>query len=383
MPPVAFRPFTAEVPEADVEDLRARLRRTRWPDRETAEDWVQGVPLDYLREVCATWAEDHDWRRAEARLNAHEQVIATVDGLDVHVLHARSPEPHARPVVLTHGWPGSVLEFVDVVGPLTDPAAHGGDAADALHVVCPSLPGYGFSGRPTAPGWGIERIAAAWTAIMGALGYDRFLAQGGDWGSGVTHQLATAHAEHVIGIHLNLPRCSPKALLALGEPTAEERGQLTQLERYAAEEDGYAQEQATRPQTVGYGLADSPAGQCAWILEKFRTWTDCDGHPENALSRETMLDTIGLYWLTNTAASSARLYWESFGRRGPKPVPVEVPVGYTLFPADIFGVSERWARTRYRDLRHYSRVARGGHFASMEQPEVFVEEVRAAFRTMR
>ncbi|MDO9407447.1 MAG: epoxide hydrolase [Patulibacter sp.] len=383
MSPALLRPFTVAVPDADLEDLRRRLRDTRWPERETVEDWSQGVPLAYLQEVCATWADAYDWRAVEARLNAHEQHLATVDGLDLHVVHVPSPEPGARPLVLTHGWPGSVLEFLDVVGPLSDPVAHGGDAADAFHVVLPSLPGYGFSGRPTGAGWGLERIASAWVAIVEALGYDRFLAQGGDWGSGVTHRLATAHADRVEGIHLNLPACSPKALLALGEPTEEERGQLAKLEHYATQENGYAQEQSTKPQTVGYALADSPVGQCAWILEKFRTWTDCDGHPENAVSRDALLDAISLYWLTNTGASSARLYWESFGRRGPKPEPVEIPVGYTLFPEDIFAVSERWARTRYRDLRHYSRVERGGHFAAMEQPAVFVDEVRAAFATMR
>lgn len=383
MPPVAFRPFAAAVPEDDLDDLRRRLRATRWPDVEPVDDWSQGVPLGYLQEVCAHWADGYDWRRAEARLNAHPQVIATVDGVDIHVLHARSPEPGARPLVLTHGWPGSVFEFLDVVGPLTNPVAHGGDAGDAFHVVCPSLPGYGFSARPSEPGWGVERIASAWTAIVAGLGYDRFLAQGGDWGSAVTHALATAHAEHVIGIHLNLPACSVNALRALGEPTNEEREQLARLERYAREENGYAQQQMTRPQTLGYGLADSPVGQCAWILEKFHAWTDCDGHPEHAIPRDVLLDTITLYWLTNTATSSARLYWESFGLRGPKPRPVEVPAGYTLFPQDIWGVSERWARTRYRDLRHYGRAPRGGHFATLEQPGIFVDEVRAAFGTMR
>jgi pimeloyl-ACP methyl ester carboxylesterase len=383
VPPVALRPFTAAVPEEALEDLRRRLREARWPDAEPVDDWSQGVPQAYLREVCASWADGYDWRRAEARLNAFEQSIATVDGLDVHVLHARSPEPGARPLVLTHGWPGSVFEFVDVLGPLTDPSAHGGDPDDAFHVVCPSLPGYGFSAPPTEPGWGIERIADAWVGIMGALGYDRFLAQGGDWGSAVTHRLATAHADRVDGAHVNLPACSAKALFALGEPTDEERGYLRRLERYAADESGYSQQQMTRPQTLGYALADSPVGQCAWILEKFQVWTDCDGHPENALTRDAMLDTISLYWLTNTATSSARLYWESFGMRGPKPRPVEIPFGYTLFPKDIFAVSERWARTRYRDLRHYSKAPRGGHFASLEQPGIFVDEVRAAFRAMR
>lgn len=381
--PVAFSPFVAAVPEEALEDLRRRLRATRWPDAEPVDDWSQGVPLAYLQDVCATWAETYDWRRAEARLNAFEQTIATVDGVDVHVVRARSPEPDARPLLLTHGWPGSVLEFLDVLGPLSDPVAHGGDAADAFDVVCPSLPGYGFSGRPTEPGWGVERIAEAWTAIMAALGHDRFLAQGGDWGSAVTHRLATAHAERVVGVHVNMPACSAKALRALGELTDEEREQLAGQEHYAREENGYAQQQMTRPQTLGYALADSPVGQCAWILEKFRTWTDCDGHPENAIDRDVLLDTVSLYWLTNTATSSARLYWESFALRGPRPQPVEVPAGYTLYPKDIWCVSERWARTRYLDLRHYVRAPRGGHFAAMEEPAFFVDDLRTAFRAMR
>ena len=382
MADVSFRPFQVAVPDADLEDLRERLRRTRWPEAEPVHDWGQGMPLDYLQELCAWWAEEWDWRDVEARLNAHEQRIATVDGLDVHLLHVRSPEPDARPLVMTHGWPGSVLEFLDVLGPLTDPVAHGGRAEDAFEVVCPSLPGYGFSARPTEPGWGVERIAAAWTAIMRGLGHDRFLVQGGDWGSFVAHALARNHADACLGVHLNLGIAGRRALKGLGDPTDEEREQAARIDHYAAQENGYAQQQSTKPQTLGYALTDSPAGQCAWIVEKFRTWTDCDGHPENAVSRKTLLDNVGLYWLTATAASSARLYWESFREAG-RFVPLRVPVGYSVFPHDITAFSERWARTSYPDLRHSRRLERGGHFAALEQPALFVDEVRAAFDAMR
>lgn len=382
MADVTFRPFQIAVPDADLEDLRERLRRTRWPDAEPVDDWSQGVPLAYLQELCAWWAEEWDWRDVEARLNAHEQRIATVDGLDVHLLHVRSPEPGARPLVMTHGWPGSVLEFLDVLGPLTDPVAHGGRAEDAFEVVCPSLPGYGFSARPAEPGWGVERIAAAWTAIMRGLGHDRFLVQGGDWGSFVAHALARNHPDACLGVHLNLGIAGRRALKELGEPTDEEREQAARIAHYAAQENGYAQQQSTKPQTLGYALTDSPAGQCAWIVEKFRTWTDCDGHPENAVPRRVLLDNVGLYWLTATAASSARLYWESFREAG-RSVPLEVPVGYSVFPHDITAFSERWARTSYPDLRHYGRLERGGHFAALEQPGLFVDEVRAAFDAMR
>ncbi|MEV4422023.1 epoxide hydrolase family protein [Patulibacter sp. NPDC049589] len=378
-----LRPFTVAVPEADLVDLRERLARTRWPEPATTPGWEQGVPLDVVRDVCAHWATAYDWRRLESRLNALDQRIVTIGGLDVHLLHARSPEPGARPLILTHGWPGSVVEFLDVLGPLTDPVAHGGDAADAFHVVCPSLPGYGFSERPSGPGWSVERIAAAWVELMGALGYDRFLAGGGDWGSFVTHALGVHHPDHVAGVHVTLGVCRVKALLALGEPTAEEQAQLARLRAYAADEDGYARIQASRPQTLGYGLTDSPAGQCAWILEKFGAWTDGDGRPEDTIDRDTLLDNVSLYWLTATAASSARLYRESFGGGATSALPLRVPVGYTVFPADLFAYSERWARTRYPDLRHYAVAPRGGHFASLEQPGIFVDEVRTALRTMR
>ncbi|WP_026913009.1 epoxide hydrolase family protein [Patulibacter minatonensis] len=383
MATVAFRPFTVDVPEADLQDLRDRLARTRWPEAAPAAGWDQGVPLAYVQEVCEHWRTSYDWRVVEGRLNALDQQIATVDGLDVHVLHVRSPEPTARPLLLTHGWPGSVLEFLDVLGPLTDPVAHGGDAADAFHVVAPSLPGYGFSARPDETGWGLERIASAWVELMHALGYERFFAGGGDWGSLLTHTLGIHHAEHLDGVHLTLGVCSPEALMALGDPTEDEQRQIGKLQAYVADENGYAQQQATRPQTLGYGLTDSPAGQAAWILEKFGAWTDSGHDPESVIARDALLDNVSLYWLTATATSSARLYWQSFGGVLASFESLACPVGYSVFPEDLFEFSERWARTRYPDLRYYARPARGGHFASLEQPELFVDEVRAALRPMR
>ena len=373
-------PFSIAVPDAELIDLRDRLARTRWPEPQTVDDWSQGVPLAYLREICEHWRTAYDWRVVEAKLNTLDQFRTEVDGLGIHFIHQRSPQLDALPLVITHGWPGSVVEFLKVIGPLTDPTAHGGSADDAFHVVCPSLPGYGWSDKPTIAGWGIEHVASAWTTLMGELGYDRFGAQGGDWGSMVTSAIGANHAEHVAGIHLNM---------AIALPTQDSMSSLTDAEQSAIEgmqhyqrwDSGYSKQQSTRPQSLGYGLADSPAGQCAWILEKLWAWTDCDGHPENALNRDEMLDDITLYWLTNTAASSARLYWESFesGSLGE----VAVPTGISVFPREIFRTSERWARARFTDLRHFNALERGGHFAAWEQPDTFVDEVRTFFRTVR
>lgn len=373
-------PFRITVPEEDLEDLRVRLRRTRWPERETVEDWSQGVPLAYVREVCGYWAESYDWRRGEARINAFPQFRTVVGGLGIHFLHVRSPEPHAFPIVLTHGWPGSIVEFLGVLGPLTDPVAYGGDAADAFHVVCPSLPGYGFSDKPTAKGWGVERIAGAWIQLMARLGHDRYGAQGGDWGAGVTTEIALRDPVHCAGIHLNMPlaRRPPDRS---GEPTATEHTALEASEDHQRWGTGYSKQQSTRPQTLGYGLVDSPAAQAAWILEKFWAWTDCDGHPENAIARDELLDNVMLYWLPGTGASSARLYWESFGRAGADPV--DVPTGVSSFPKEIVPAVRSWVEQRYRDLRYFNELERGGHFAAFEQPQRFVEELRQFFRLVR
>jgi len=373
-------PFRIDIPESDLDDLRQRLRQTRWPDAETVDDWSQGIPLSYTRDLCEYWLQRYDWRACEASLKQFPQFRTSIDGLDIHFLHVQSPEAGALPLVLTHGWPGSIVEFRKVIGPLTNPVAHGGDAADAFHVVCPSLPGFGFSGKPASPGWGTERIADAWDELMTRLGYARYGAQGGDWGAGVTARLGIRHADHVAGIHLNMVTAPPDPA-TMNDLTDQEKSALAAMKHYQDWDSGYSKEQSTRPQTVGYGLVDSPAGLCAWIVEKFWAWTDSDGDPANVLTRDEMLDNVMLYWLPGTGASSARLYWESFAKL--LGGTVEVPVGCSVFPKEIFRVSRRWAEKAYPDLRYWNEPAKGGHFAAFEQPAIFVDEVRAAFRTFR
>jgi pimeloyl-ACP methyl ester carboxylesterase len=376
----APRPFTVQIPDAAVQDLRDRLCRTRWPDRETVDDWSQGVPLGYVQELCAYWADDYDWRAAEQRLHAYPQFMLELFDLDIHFLHVRSPVEDALPLVITHGWPGSVVEFLNVLDRLTNPKAHGGSDDDAFHVVCPSLAGYGFSGKPARPGWSVERIADAWARLMAALGYDRYGAQGGDWGAAVTTAIGQRDPSHVAGIHLNMPMVGPDRS-TMNELTDAESSALDALAYYQEWDSGYSKQQSTRPQTLGYGLADSPAGQCAWIIEKFWAWTDCDGHPENAVSRDSLLDNVSLYWFTNSAASSARLYWESFNRQSREVV--GVPTGCSIFPKEIFRASRRWAERRFIDLRYWNELDKGGHFAALEQPELYVDELRAFFRLVR
>jgi pimeloyl-ACP methyl ester carboxylesterase len=374
-------PFTLQVPEADLEDLRARLARTRWPEAETVDDWSQGIPLSYLRELCDYWANVYDWRRAERLLNSFPQFQVEIDGLGIHFLHVRSPHEDALPLIMTHGWPGSVVEFLKVIGPLTDPTAHRGRSADAFHVVCPSLPGYGFSDKPATAGWGVPRIAAAWAELMSRLGYERYGAQGGDWGAAVAMAMGTTGSPALAGVHLNMPLADPAALASLGELTESEQAALASYAHYNQWDSGYSKQQSTRPQTVGYGLVDSPAGLCGWIVEKFWSWTDCDEHPENVLTRDELLDNLMLYWLPATAASSARLYRESFRARDFSPV--TVPSGCSIFPKEILRISRRWAETRFTDLRYWNELDRGGHFAAFEQPERFVSELRAFFRLVR
>lgn len=373
-----IRAFRAEVPQAAIDDLKDRLARTRWPEKETVDDWDQGVPLAYAQELAAYWREGYDWRTVEARLNALPNFLATVDGLDIHFLHIRSSNPAARPLVLTHGWPGSVLEFLDVIVPLS---------AD-YHLVIPSLPGYGFSGKPAAAKWSVEHIAAGWDALMRALGYNRYFAQGGDWGSAVTCAIAMNHGDHCAGIHVNMIVGQPDPAL-MTDLTDAEKLYLARFGWYQAKDNGYSTQQATRPQTIGYALTDSPVGQMCWIVEKFHGWTDCGhqpggqsigGHPERALSKDTMLDTVSLYWFTASAASSARLYWHSF--RSFAAGEIEVPTGGSLFPNEIMRLSRRWAEKRYRNIVYWNEVDRGGHFAAWEQPALFAREVRAALAQM-
>jgi pimeloyl-ACP methyl ester carboxylesterase len=375
-----IRPYVVEIPEEQIDDLHDRLARTRWPGAETVDDWSQGIPLSYTQELCRYWREDYRWRETESRLNAFPQFRVEIDGLDHHFLHIRSPHAGAFPLVITHGWPGSVVEFLKVIEPLTDPVKFGGDPADAFDVVCPSLPGYGFSEHPGATGWGIDRIARAWAQLMALLGYERYGAQGGDWGSMVTASLARQDPEHVAGIHLNMPVVGREAM-SMEDLTPAEQTTLGYMAEFQKWETGYSGQQSTRPQTLGYGLADSPAGQCAWIVEKFRAWTDCDGHPENVLTRDELLDNVMLYWLPGNGASSARLYWESY--RDVDLSIVSAPTGCSIFPKEVIRLSRRWAEKRFTDLRYWNELDRGGHFAAFEQPDLFVGELRSFFRLVR
>jgi pimeloyl-ACP methyl ester carboxylesterase len=373
-------PFAVDIPEADLDDLQRRLAQARWPESATVDDWSQGCPLGYLRGLCEYWRDGYDWRAREARLNGFPQFLTDVDGLAIHFIHVRSPHDGALPLVITHGWPGSVVEFLKVIGPLTDPVAHGGQAGDAFHVVCPSLPGYAFSGKPSQAGWGTARTADAWDALMTRLGYTSYGAQGGDWGAQVTTGLAMRHPGHIVGIHLNMPVVIPDPA-TMNDLTEAEQAALASLEYYNSRDSGYAKEQSTRPQTIGYSLLDSPVGLCAWIIEKFWAWTDSDGDPANVLTRDEMLDNVMLYWLPGTGASAARMYWESMAK--PLLGPVDVPVGCSIFPREIFRPSRRWADKQFGDLRYWNEPAKGGHFAAFEQPATFVDEVRAAFRAFR
>ncbi|MGF1597579.1 MAG: epoxide hydrolase family protein [Acidimicrobiales bacterium] len=372
-------PFRIEVADEVLGDLRRRLGATRWPEAELVDDWSQGIPLAYVQDVCAYWADGYDWRAREAGLNRFDQFTTTVDGLDVHFIHARSPHPDALPLLISHGWPGSIVEFHKIIEPLTDPTAHGGDAADAFHVIAPSLPGFGFSAKPTATGWGVPKIGEAFAEIMARLGYDRYVAQGGDWGSAITTSIGANDTDHCAAIHVTLAMgARPKMS---GEPTPAEQRALDGIEYYQKWDSGYSKEQSTRPQTVGYGLVDSPSAQAAWILEKFWAWTDCDGHPENVLTRDELLDNVMLYWINGNGASSARIYWESFAR-GPR-VTVEIPTGFAVYPKEIVPPVRAWVEDGYTDIRHWSEHDKGGHFAAFEVPDTFVDDLRTCFRQFR
>ena len=373
----AIHPHPFAFPDTALADLRERLSRTRWPERETVDDWSQGAPLARMRALCDYWRDGYDWRAAEARLNALEPSMTKIDGLDIHFLHLRSPEPDATPLVMTHGWPGSVFEFLKVAPLLADPRSHGGDPGDAFHVVLPTLPGFGLSEKPAEPGWTPERIAQAWVVLMQRLGYDRFVAQGGDWGYAITNALGGIGAPAVRAVHFNMFPIYG----TMEARDAQEEKALKRLRDFAENEIGYQIEQTQSPQTIGYALTDSPAGQAAWFYEKYEQWTDHDGDPEHLLSRDEMLDNITLYWLTATAASSARIYWQSM--RTFREHEIAVPVGYSQFPRDIHETSRRWVRERYPTLVHYNELPKGGHFAAWEQPGAFAGEVRASFRRSR
>ena len=376
----AITPFKIAIDNAQIDDLKRRLRATRWPDKETPADWSQGIPLAYVQDVCRYWEKDYDWRAREALLNRFPQFRTTIDGFGIHFIHVRSPHANALPLVMTHGWPGSIVEFQKVIEPLTDPTKHGGAATDAFHVVCPSLPGYGFSDKPTSTGWNVEKIGRTWSALMPRLGYPKYVAQGGDWGAIVTTAIGINDIKNCLGIHLNMPIVTPDPA-TMGDLTEREKSALAGMQHYADWDSGYSKQQSTRPQTLGYGLADSPSGQAAWIIEKFWSWMDCDGHPENVVTRDELLDNVMLYWLPGNAASSARLYWESFNKVNRDPV--KIPTGCSIFPKEIFRCSRRWAEKRFEKLVHWNDLDKGGHFAAFEQPATFINEVRTCFRHMR
>jgi pimeloyl-ACP methyl ester carboxylesterase len=384
------RPFRVSVPEEDLVELRRRIATTRWPDPETVGDRSQGVQLAKLQELVRYWTDGYDWRKAEAKLNALPQFVTKIDGLDIHFLHVRSQHPDALPLVMTHGWPGSVFELLKTIDPLTNPTAHGGSAEDAFHLVLPSMPGYGFSERPQGTGWGPARMARAWDQLMRRLGYQQYVSQGGDWGAVVSDVLAAQAPTGLLGIHVNMPATVPpeiaEALLQGGPPPAglseDEKIAYQGMDALYKQGSGYALMMVTRPQTLGYSLADSPVGLAAWFYDKFADWTDSGGEPERSLSRDEMLDDITLYWLTKTATSGARLYWENNANNF-NAVDVSLPAAITVFPGEIYQAPRSWAERAYHNLIYFNKVDRGGHFAAWEEPELFASELRAAFRSLR
>jgi pimeloyl-ACP methyl ester carboxylesterase len=391
----SIRPFHVHVPQAQLDDLRRRIAQTRWPDRETVADESQGIQLAQLQSLVRYWGHGYDWRKLEATLNALPEFVTTIDGVDIQFIHVRSREPNALPLILTHGWPGSPLEFLKTIGPLTDPVAYGGRPEDAFDVVIPAIPGYGFSGKPTVLGWNPERVARAWDVLMKRLGYTHYVSQGGDHGSVISDALARQAPPGLLGIHLNMPATIPPQLVKGingGDPapaglSASERRAYDQLSAFFGRNAAYGAMMVTRPQTIGYALADSPSGLAAWTYEKIAEWSDSDGRPERVLGRDAILDDITLYWLTNTGASSSRFYWENnnnnFSAAAQKTREIKVPVAITVFPHEIYRAPESWSKQAYPSLYYFHEAAKGGHFAAWEQPQLFAEELRAAFRPLR
>jgi len=390
-------PFRVSVPDADLADLRRRLKTTRWPDKETAADQWQGVQLAKLQGLVRYWGTDYDWRKAEAKLNAWPQFITNIDGVDIHFIHVRSRHPNAMPLIITHGWPGSVFEQIKLIGPLTDPTKYGGRAEDAFDVVIPSLPGFGFSGRPRQVGWGLERIGSAWATLMQRLGYTHYVAQGGDWGAGVVEAMGRQAPAGLLGIHTNFPAAITNEVGAVlgGGPvpatfTQKEGAAVADLGKYVQNGGlAYLTMMGARPQAVGYGLTDSPAGLAGWMLVHpgFDKWTYGED-PNQSPTRDDVLDNFTLYWLTNTAASAARIYWENRDQQlvsaaSQRTDQISVPVAITVFPDEVFRAQERWARSAFRNVIYFHEADRGGHFAMWEHPELFADELRAAFRSVR
>ena len=373
-----IKKFNIEIPQSKLDDLQQRLTLTRWPEKETPDDWTQGIPLSYMKEIHDYWLNDYDWRKHEKEINKFPQFLTTINELDVHFIHFKSPHKNAKPLIITHGWPGSVVEFFKVIERLADPKIDGSNSEIAFDIITPSLPGFGFSGKPKRPGFGVEKIADTFSKLMQTLGYEKYFAQGGDWGAAVTTALGTQDS-NCEAIHLNMAVVSPD-METMDDLTEFEQQALAGFQFYQEWDSGYSKQQSTRPQTLGYGLTDSPIGQAAWILEKFYQWTDCDGHPENAVSRDELLTNVMFYWLTETAASSARLYWESFGEfNGGE---VKTPTGVSIYPKEIFKASERWLKKRYTDLRYYNVLDSGGHFAALEKPDLYVNEIRSFFSSL-
>jgi len=384
-----MRSFHIEIPQSQIDDLKRRIAATRWPDEMPDVGWSRGVPLAYLKELAEYWRTSYDWRAAEARLNQFPQFVTEIDGARVHFLHIRSPEPTARPLILTHGWPSTVVEFVDIIGPLTDPAAYGDDPADAFHVVVPSIPGYAFSGPTGHAGWDVVRVGRAWMELMRSLGYSRYVVQGGDWGSAISLRLGLADPEHVAGVHLNMcvtfPPADPAAMADLDDS---DRARLDFAQWFAQDGTGWAKIQSTRPQTLAYGLTDSPVGQLAWIVEKFKEWTEAET-PEAAVGRDHLLTNVMIYWLTATAGSSAQLYYETthleadFYNTWCGPWPLAMPVGVAVFPKDAVRPIRRFADKILPTLTHWTEFERGGHFAALAEPELLVGDVRKFARSLQ
>ncbi len=392
---VAVVPFQINIPESALSDLRQRITAKRWPDMETVKDQSQGVKLAQIKELVNYWGTSYDWRKVESKLNALPQFTTVIDGIQIHFIYVRSRHAKALPLIITHGWPGSILEVVKTIGPLTDPTAYGGRAEDAFDVVIPSMPGYGFSSKPTGTGWGVERIGKAWDVLMKRLGYKNYVAQGGDWGSVVANAMGRQAPDGLLGIHVNMPATVPADVakaLQNGEPAPAglsevEQAAFKSLNDLYTKGAGYAGMMVTRPQTLGYGLADSPTGLAAFFLDKLNDWTFSGGNAEKSLTKDEMLDNITLYWLTNTAASSAQLYWENnnnnFNAVEQRTAEISVPVAVTVFPGEIYQAPRSWAERSYPKLIYFNEVKKGGHFASWEQPQLFAEELRAAFKSIR
>lgn len=386
----AIRPFKAAIDQKEVDELRRRVRATRWPGKETVADRSQGVQLHKLKPLIEYWGAEYDWRNCEKKLNSHPQFTTEIDGLLIHFIHVKSKHENALPLIMTHGWPGSVFELLKTIGPLTDPTAHGGRAEDAFHVVLPSMPGYGFSGVPAETGWGPDRIGRAWHVLMKRLGYESYVSQGGDWGAVISDVMARQAPEGLLGIHVNMPATVPPDIakaLTNGEPapaglSADEKAAYEQMNALYTKGSGYALMMVTRPQTLGYALTDSPVGLAAWYYDKFADWTYSGGNPEKSLTMDEMLDDISLYWFTGTATSAARLYWENNANNF-NAVDVSIPAAITVFPGEIYQAPRSWAEQAYHNLIYYNKVDRGGHFAAWEEPDLFTSELRAAFKSLR